>query len=266
MTGLGASNFYIAERVRRTERRVEGEKSVDVVMESIVPAMDYAFEGTLDASSRVDSVVLVEGSTGMQNLRLEARDVLSDFYTSLGTEASVRLVLAGTSAQPAVSGGLGPLTAALLDMKGVSAWRFDTGLRLAAGILGSSTGRRSVIYLTTGSTNEDLLAGPSLAELASLIGANGISFHAIVIGQNAVSPIIEYLAEASGGSVVRAARPEGLASIAREIRAKPTGSYRLSFVSSADNGFGRAYLPFGVEAYLRNRSGKDETGYFAPLR
>jgi hypothetical protein len=266
MTGLGSSNFYIAERVRRTERRVEGEKSVDVVMESILPAMEYAFEGTLDASPWIDSVVLVEGSTGMQNLRLEARDVLSDFYTSLGTEASIRLILAGSSAQPAVTGGLGPLTATLLDMKGTSAWRFDTGLRLAAGSLGSSAGRRTIIYLTTGSTNEDLLVGPSLAELASLIGANGISFHAIVLGQDEVSPVIDFLAETSGGSVVRAARPEGLSSIAREIRAKPTGSYRLSFVSSANDGFGRAYLPFGVEAYLRDRSGKDETGYFAPLR
>jgi hypothetical protein len=266
MTGLGASNFYISERVRRTERRIEGEKSVDVVMESIRPAMGYTFDGTLDASARIDSVVLVEGSTGMQNLRLEARDILSDFYASLGTDASVRLVLAGSSAQPALTGGLGPLTAALLNMKGTDAWRFDTGLRLAAGSLGASSGRRTIIYLTTGSTNEDLLVGPSLAELASLIGANGISFHAIVIGQNAVSPVLEYLAEVSGGSVIRATRPEGLAAIAGGIRANPTGSYRLSFTSSADDGFGRSYLPFGVEAYLRDRSGKDETGYFAPLR
>ena len=266
MTGLGSSNFYIAERVRRTERRIEGEKSVDVVMESILPTKGYAFGGTLDASTRVDSIILVEGSSGMQSLRLEARDVLSDFYASLGTDASVGLILAGTSAQPAVTGGLGPLTATLLNMKGFDSWRFDTGLRLAAGSLGASAGRRAVIYLTTGSANEGLLDGPSLKELASLLGANSISFHAIVIGQNTVSPVIEYLAGASGGSVIRAARPEGLAAIASEIRTAPTGSYRLSFISSADDGFGRTYLPFGVEAYLRDRSGKDETGYFAPLR
>jgi hypothetical protein len=101
-------------------------------------------------------------------------------------------------------------------MKGSDPGDFDTGLRLAAGSLGASSGRRAIIYLTTGSTNENLLVGPSLAELASLLGANGISFHAIVIGQNAVSPVIEYLAEASGGSVVRATRPEGLAAIAGE--------------------------------------------------
>ena len=197
---------------------------------------------------------------------LEARDVLTDFYASLGSDASAGLVLAGPSAQPVVSSGLRPMTAALLNLQGSVSWRFDTGLRLAAGSLGSSTGRRAVIYLTTGSTNEELLKGSSLAELASLLGANGISFHAIVIGRGEVSAVIEYLAAASGGSVVRAARPEGLGSIARDIRRVPTGRYRLGFVSSANDGFGRTYLPFSVESYLRNRSGKDETGYFAPLR
>jgi hypothetical protein len=139
-------------------------------------------------------------------------------------------------------------------------------LRLAAGNLGVNSGRRAIIYLTTGSTNENLLIGSSLSELASLLGANGISFHAIVIGREEVSAVIEYLATVSGGSIVRASRPEGLSSIARDIRMVPTGRYRLSFTSSAADGFGRSYLPFGVEAYLRDRSGKDETGYFAPLR
>lgn len=266
VTGLDAANFYIAERVRRTERRVEGEKTVDVVLESIIPAAGYDFGGTLDASSRIDSIVLVEGSPGLQALRLEARDVLSDFYASLGSDASAGLVLAGTSAQPTVSGGLGPMTATILNMQGSVSWRFDTGLRLAAGSLGVSAGRRAVIYLTTGSTNESLLVGSSLAELSSLLGANGISFHAIVIGRGTVSAVIEYLATASGGSVIRASRPEGLSSIAQDIRKYPTGRYRLSFVSGANDGFGRTYLHLGVEAYLRDRSGKDETGYFAPLR
>jgi DNA-binding beta-propeller fold protein YncE len=266
VTGLGAANFYIAERVLRTERRVEGEKTVDVVMESIRPATGFGFGGSLDASSRIDSIVLVEGSPAMQAMRLEARDVLSDFHASLGSDASAGLILAGTSAQPAVTSGLGPMTAALLNLQGSNSWRFDTGLRLAAGSLGLSSGRRAVIFLTTGSTNETLIQESSLAELASLMGANGISFHAIVIGRGEVSAVVEYLATASGGSVVKASRPEGLGTIARDIRKAATGRYRLSFISSANDGFGRTYLPFSLEAYLRDRSGKDETGYFAPLR
>ena len=45
----------------------------------------------------------------------------------------------------------------------------------------------------------------------------------------------------------------------------PTGLYRLSYVSSLNSGYGREYLPVEVEVYLHNRSGKDSTGYFAPL-
>lgn len=266
VTGLGATNFYIAERVRRTERRVEGDKTLDVVLESILPASGFGFGGSLDSASRIDTMVLVEGSPTMQTLRLEARDVLSDFYATLGSDASAGLILAGATAQPSVSGGLGPMTASLLNLQGSSSWRFETGLRLAAGSLGASAGRRAIIFITTGSVNESLLVESSIAEFAALMGANDISFHAIIIGRGEVSSVLEYLAEASGGSIVRASRPEGLASIVHEIRRSPTGRYRLSFSSNANDGFGRIYLPFGVEAYLRDRSGKEETGYFAPLR
>jgi hypothetical protein len=76
-------------------------------MESILPAKGYSFDGTLDASPGSTASYLSKVPLGMQALRLEARDVLSDFYASLGSDASVRLILAGTSAQPPVTGGLG---------------------------------------------------------------------------------------------------------------------------------------------------------------
>ncbi|HAE21562.1 MAG TPA: hypothetical protein DCG47_04465, partial [Spirochaetaceae bacterium] len=91
-------------------------------------------------------------------------------------------------------------------------------------------------------------------------------FFAISLGTGSPSPVLGYLCERSGGALLRADRPQGLAGVADSLRASASGMYRLSFSSMGDDGFGRAYLPFSVEAYLRGRSGKDESGFFAPLR
>ena len=45
----------------------------------------------------------------------------------------------------------------------------------------------------------------------------------------------------------------------------PQGVYQFSFTSALPTNFGMNYLPLEVEVYLLNRSGRDETGYFAPL-
>ena len=51
----------------------------------------------------------------------------------------------------------------------------------------------------------------------------------------------------------------------KDILAIPNGMYRLSYTSMLTKEYGQAYLPVEVEAYLMNRSGRAETGYFAPL-
>jgi len=40
----------------------------------------------------------------------------------------------------------------------------------------------------------------------------------------------------------------------------------LSYVSTLPTNFGENYLPLETEVYLLNRSGRDESGYFAPLQ
>jgi hypothetical protein len=54
--------------------------------------------------------------------------------------------------------------------------------------------------------------------------------------------------------------------LAAEISSAATGRYRFSFISKAETSFGRGYLAIGVEAYLYKKSGKDELGYYAPLK
>ena len=61
-------------------------------------------------------------------------------------------------------------------------------------------------------------------------------------------------------------RPGGLAEIVENIVDAPQGVYQLSYVSTLPTNFGENYLPLETEVYLLNRSGRDESGYFAPLQ
>lgn len=266
LSGLGIGNFYVSERIKTIQRRTEGDKTLDYVLESISPARGFSFEGSLDASPRIDSIILVEGSLDMHALRFDARDALSDFYATLGSDATAGLILAGAVPQPAVGGGLGPMSARLVNFTPSQSWRFDSGLRLAAGNLGQTQGRRLLVYLSTGLLTDRSLDGPSLAEMASLLSLNGISFNVILVGMNPVSPVFSYLASSTGGQILRLGQPEGFGAIVKTIRSKPSGMYRIGFQSSGFDGFGLEYLPINVEVYLRDRSGKDECGFFAPVR
>ncbi|PKL26659.1 MAG: hypothetical protein CVV47_01685 [Spirochaetae bacterium HGW-Spirochaetae-3] len=266
ITGLGSPNFYVSETVVSKERRVEGDIPVDYLASSIRPASAFSFEGALDASGSIDMTFLLEGSTAVAARRLEARDAAVSILASLGNDARARLVVAGRTAQPPSGASVGAISDAILNAVPSDAWRFDSGLRLAAGSLFDSSGRRALVYIGTGSVNELYLDGPSLSELSSMLANNGIALYAVILGKTAPSPALSYLVAASGGSIYASDRPEGLSEITTRIRSAQTGQYRLSYVSSANDGFGRAYLPFGVEVYLRDRSGKDESGFFAPLR
>ena len=41
--------------------------------------------------------------------------------------------------------------------------------------------------------------------------------------------------------------------------------YQLTYTSVSSSEYGKKYIPLEVETYLLNHSGKDESGYFAPL-
>lgn len=267
VSGLDQSNFYIAEQIVSRERRIEGAKQVDLVKRGVVPAAAYSFDGSLDLSTRVDACFVVEGSAEMVASRGAALEAVKAAHAALSSgDFSASLVVAGRNAQPPVGPGVASFDRALRAMSASLDWRFADGIRLAAGVLFGTSGRRAICFIGSGTINDEFIGGASLAELATMLSVNDIRFDAIIVGREAPSEAIRYLTKASGGVVVRADRPEGLAPLIADLRSANTGMYRLSYQSAADDGFGKAYLPVSVEAYLRDRSGRDETGFFAPLR
>ena len=95
---------------------------------------------------------------------------------------------------------------------------------------------------------------------------NSVAFSVINLRQGALDQELDYIYKNSYGKAYYVYRPEGLSSIARDLLEVPNGLYQFSFESVLQTDMGRAYLPLEVETYIMNRSGRDETGYFAPLQ
>ena len=87
----------------------------------------------------------------------------------------------------------------------------------------------------------------------------------VMLSQGTPAKEISYLSEHTNGGEYYVYRNQGLSDVLKDILAIPNGMYRISYVSGQHKEYGQAYLPVEVEAYLMNRSGRAETGYFAPL-
>ena len=143
--------------------------------------------------------------------------------------------------------------------------RLDLGIRLAVYQLLGELGRRGLVIVSNGELSPHAFDAYSLAETAAHLRNNHVSLHVVYTGRNAVNAELEFLAEATGGSASWVYQPRGVGPVVDAIRRSPSGTYLLSYNSVHNSDFGRAYIPLEVEAYLLQRSGRDEVGYFGPL-
>jgi DNA-binding beta-propeller fold protein YncE len=265
VVGLREGNFYLTETVRRTTQVDEGGKAVVRTEETIEPASETTYLGSGDKAVGARSALVLERSEDMNALRESQRAALTELYAKLSGEGWTGPSLITAGSAPALQ-STGDLTAALRVALSPSSerGRFDLALRLAATSLLPAGNRDAIVYLGTGSVDEASFSGSTMAELAALLKNNGIRFFAVLLGEPDAS--LRYLAQRTGGEIFSASRPRGLGDLAAEIASAPTGRYRFSFTSKAETSFGRGYLAVGLEAYLYKRSGKDELGYYAPLK
>ncbi|MFZ4618167.1 MAG: hypothetical protein ACOYM2_18475, partial [Rectinemataceae bacterium] len=76
---------------------------------------------------------------------------------------------------------------------------------------------------------------------------------------------LQYLVTRSGGRIVNASGPNGLGDLALALGRTRSAKYKFSFDSAGDDDFGSRQLTVSIEAYLNQKSGRDELGYYAPL-
>jgi hypothetical protein len=143
--------------------------------------------------------------------------------------------------------------------------RFDLALRLAVTDLLAGSGKRAVVFVSTGELGELAFEQYGLSELAAYLANNGVVFYAVILGGRPPSEEIRFLCEQTGGRPLPLYRSEGITPVLRSLKSRPSGSYFLSYRSSLSTDFGRAFLPVEAEVYLLERSGRDGIGYFPPL-
>ena len=142
----------------------------------------------------------------------------------------------------------------------------DQSIRLVANNLINAEKKRAVIFITEGSVTQQAFEQYSLSDLSTYLNNNSISFNTVMLAQKSPDDEISYLTENTNGRQYFIYRPQGLSQILSDILSIPLGLYQFSYTSALPTEYGRKYLPVELEVYLLNRSGRDETGYFAPLQ
>jgi len=267
VVGLATGNFHLTELVTSEEIRSEGGRDVAYRVELLRSVAEFELRGAESDDDPLDVAFLVERSPESERFAAETRSAVGELAAAL--RSADRALLVEASATPALSHeGNGPdlVRMAARGSPPSREWRFDLALRLAASTLAAGGGKPSIVYVGSGGVNEATLGRTALSELAALLRNNGIRFDAIILGGAAPDPALAYLVAETGGTVRSSRDGAGSAPLADELRASRRGRYRVSWLSGADDGFGRNYLGFAVEAYLYRMSGRDESGFFAPLR
>ncbi len=127
--------------------------------------------------------------------------------------------------------------------------------------------QKEIIFITDGTLGQNAFDQYSLQTLLQLLKNNSISFNAIYLKgpESIYSQEIDFLCRETGGMGIYLYRPEGLAKLIEHIKAKQSGCYVIQYNSMNDSDFGRTYLPVEIQTFLFARSGRDESGYFAPI-
>ncbi len=141
----------------------------------------------------------------------------------------------------------------------------DLAVRLACNDLINASKKRGIIMITAGENNSLLFDRYNLAELTSYMNNNSISFSVIQVAQNGMGDQLSYVIDNTQGDSYYVYRAQGLNDVVKNMIEYPQGIYQLSYTSALPTNFGTNFLPLEAEVYLLNRSGRDETGYFAPL-
>jgi len=247
VVGLDRENFTVTE---------EGRAVPELVM-----------TGAAYVEKTCDITVILDRSLSSDRLIGDTREALASISGAMGGQGTLRVVSAG---RIPVQEGSGPPNSGAWNAfrpkaAASGAWAFDVALRLAVNDLVNAAHKRSVVFVSTGESPVNGFEKYGLNDLASYMRNNGVTFYAVNLVRGALPEEFSYLVRATGGESYYLYRPEGIASLVTEAIRRPNGTYLFSYTSALPTNFGRAYLPIEVEAWLMNRSGRDETGYFAPL-
>ena len=248
VVGLELENFYFTENKRTVS--------------------NLQFIGSAANNTFADITIIIDRSSSMKNYSEEIETAVKEIAASMKGRGSLRVISAGAIPVTEYAGnpdGVADFTMEALKNPSAKAVPVDLAIRLAANELINAAKKRAIIMISDGNVTDSTFAKYTLSELSAYLSNNAIDFSFIQVAQGAVNREYDYLINNTSGQDYYVFRPEGLSSIVRDIINIPQGTYQLKYVSALQKNFGQSYLPVEAEVYLMNRSGRDESGYFAPL-
>ena len=240
-----------------------------LITENKQPVQNLKFIGSASNNTQADITIVIDRSKGSILHKTEIETAVKEVAANMNNQGVLRIVSASKIPVTEYVGSpslvrnfsLDALKNPLSDTVCV-----DLALRLASNDLINADKKRAIIFISGGSSDAISFENYNLSELTAYMCNNSIQFCDIQTSRDAVSSQIDYICRNTNGRSYYVYRDQGLSEVVSNIIQTPQGVYQLKFVSSMMTNLGDKYLPVETEVYLLNRSGRDETGYFAPLQ
>ncbi len=249
VVGLQEENFYISENKR--------------------PVSSMQFIGSASNNTDADITMIISCSQSSLAHKTEIETAVREIAASMNGRGVLRVITASEIPVAEYEGsptGVERFSFEALKNKPSKNVVLDSAIRLAVNELINAAKKRSIILISDGNFGHESFAKYNLAELTAYMNNNSVLFSHVQVGMDYITSELDYILNNTSGNNYYVYRPEGLSRIVSDIIAIPQGVYQLSYISSLQNNFGQEFLPVEAEVYLLNRSGRDESGYFAPLQ
>jgi len=226
--------------------------------------------GAGSQENALDMVIIVQADAALRDDR--QRQAVMDAVNNIGANLSGkgRIAIISAADQPSLEAALTDSTQTLqVAAAGIlpgNTWNIDQALRLGVSTLLRSDKLRHIVVIGNGTLPDSSFNTFSMEENLRLMQNNRIRLSYISTNQENPDDILQYLVRESKGLLQYVYRPQGIRNLIDDLLPLKDGSYRFSFETLFDSDFGRRYLPIEVETKLFQKSGRDEAGYFAPLK
>ena len=271
---VNADNFpQVSLEVKVENRRREpvvGLKDINfLITENKYNVSNQTLTGAAYKNDVCDITLIIDRNISMKKFETEVATAIKEIAAAMKGKGTLRIVCDG--AIPSTELVVNPSSVTNFQVSKLQTpysnkSNTDLAIRLASNDLVNAELKRGIIYITDSSENTSNFTNYSLTDLANYMNNNEISFSVVSVEPEAISSELEFLVENTMGSNYYVYRPEGIATVVDNIYSLASGVYTFTFTSSLPTNFGRDYIPVEVEAYLLNRSGRAETGYYAPLQ
>ncbi|MBQ0051007.1 MAG: hypothetical protein KBT11_02960 [Treponema sp.] len=271
---VNADNFpHVTVEVKienRSRQSVVGLKENNfLITENKAAVSNYKLEGATYVNDEADITLLIDRSRASAEYDEAMENAVKELAAAMKGKGILRIVSAGSVPLLEYEGSPANLTkfSARSLKNPVSAnISMDLALRLCANALINESRKSCILLIGNGQVTQGAFARYGLADLTTYLNNNSISFVSLLLNQGSACSEIDYLQKNTEGGQYYVYRDKGLAQVIEDIIDIPSGIYVLSYNSALTTNFGQKYLPIEVETYLMNRSGRDESGYFAPLQ